>query len=416
MSKKKAMFFKGNEGAPATADINNPDFSWDVNNLNLVNGNWLPDVKLPSGAVEPTGLSSSLRTYVDVNGILQTHTIPSYRIDYTRGVNDPFLLLESNNINYVYPSEPTSTPVIGSDLNVTYESYAWANGLTDAVRVLDNTVERYMYYNFDTIPWTSNSDAQSFVVFIEMDDGTQPVIGTDFDFIMGGDNILGGTIYEQQYGSTIWKVMGWTNNKAVGTPNNFGVQKLVSHSSKGFRMTGFLLGTSVDTSVTRWCNTYIKTTTTSIITNADDFMYDFGAGYTEGTLFIYMDLVANSGGNLNLRNQAGVNSFYFGVYWNTIRSIFSDPNGLANNYSQLSQQKLTKFILTWDATGAYWYSEGVLKRYNDHTGLTPYEDLDYLKVYLTKGTSYGSDRLLMKKIQYWEKKISDEDAITLSTL
>jgi hypothetical protein len=418
MSKKKAMFFKGTQAVPpATADINNPDFSWDVDNLNLVNGDWIPDVKLPSGNAVPTGKSSSIiRTYVDVNGILQTNTIPSYRIDYSRGVSDPFLLLESVNANFVYPSEPTSTPTIGSDLNVTYESYAWANGLTDAVRVLDNTVERSIYYNFDTIPWSANADAHSFVIFVEMDDGSQPIIGTDFDIIMGGDNVIGGTVYEQQYGSTIWKVMAWTNNKVVGTPNDFGVQKLVSHSSKAFRMTGFLLGASTDTSVTKWCNTYIKTTTTSLTTLADDLEYDFGAGYTEGTLFIHMDLTANSGGNLNLRNAAGVNSFYFGVYWNTIRTVFIDPNGLANNFQQLSAQKLTKFILTWDATGAYWYSEGVQKRYNDHTGLTPYEDLDYLKVYLTKGSSYGSDRLLFKKIQYWEKKISDADAITLSTL
>ena len=407
MSKKKAQFFKKTEIVPpSSADAN----------LNLVGGNWIPDVKLPSGNAAPTGASSSLRTYVDVNGILQTSTVSGYRIDYSRGVNDPFLLFENVNINQVYPSEPTSTPTIGSDLNVTYESYAWANGLTDAVRVLDNTVERYMYYNFDTIPWTSNLDAQKFIVYVEMDDGTQPIIGTDFDIIMGGDNVLGGTIYEQQYGSTIWKVCGRTNNKAVGTPNNFGVQKLVSHSSKGFRMTGFLLGTSGDTSVTRWCNSYIKTTTAKVQDLGDGFEYGFGSGYTEGTLFIHFDITANSGGGLQFKNEAGVNGFYFGAYWNTIRTIFNDPNGLSNNYSQLSPQRLTKFILTWDATGAYWYSEGVLKRYNDHTGLTPYENLDKLRIYAASNTSFGSDRLLFKKIQYWEKKISDADAITLSTM
>ena len=97
-----------------------------------------------------------------------------------------------------------------------------------------------------------------------MDDGSQPVIGTDFEIIMGGDNVLGGTVYEQQYGSTIWKVMGWTNNKAVGSPNDFGIKKLVTNSAKGFRVTGLHLSNNANSSVTRYCDHYIKTTTTSL--------------------------------------------------------------------------------------------------------------------------------------------------------
>lgn len=398
-----------------TADPNNPDFSWNVDNVNLVDGDWKPDVKLPSGAASGSGWSSSLRTYVDVNGILQTQTTAGYRIDYSRGVNDPYLLMESGSTNYAYPSEPTATPSIGSDSNVTYESYAWANGLTTAVRVLDNTVERSLLYNFDTIPWATNSDAHKFICFVEMDDGSQPVIGTDFEIIMGGDNVLGGTVYEQQYGSTIWKVMGWTINKAVGTPNDFGIKKLVTNSAKGFRVTGLHLSTNTNSGVTKYCDFYVKTTTASVSSGSrDDWEYVLGAGYTEGTLFLNLDLDANSGGNLYLVNDAGVNNYKVGLYWNTIRAIWTDPNGTPNNYVQVSQQKLTKIIITWDSTGVYWYSDGVLKRYLDHVGLTPYEHLDKIDLYCSPYD--GSDKVMWKKVQYWEKKMTEADALAYSII
>lgn len=397
-----------------SADPNSPDFSWDAANVNVVGGDWIPDVKLPSGATSGSGWSTSLRTYVDVNGILQKQTTAGYRVDYSRGASDPYLLMESPSVNYAYPSEPIATPSIGSDSNVTYESYAWANGLTTAVRVLDNTVERSILYNFNTIPWASNSDSQKFICFVEMDDGSQPVIGTDFEIIMGGDNVLGGTVYEQQYGSTIWKVMGWTNNKAVGTPNDFGIKKLVTNNAKGFRVTGLQLSTNVNSSVTKYCDHYIKTTTTSLSTLRDEWQYVFGAGYTQGTLFLNMDVDANSGGNLFLVSDAGTTNHKAGLYWNSIRTSYTDPNGIGNTWTTVSSQKLTKVIITWDETGCYWYSDGVLKKTLDHVGLTPYEYLDKIKLYCSPYD--GSDKVYFKKVQYWQQKMTEADALSYSII
>lgn len=399
--------------ASVGADVNNPDIIFNAETTVISGGTASLEKTYPDLLNYLSVTRNSAASYIDsANNLLEAPT-NNIRLDYAQGV--PAIMFQNGGTNRAFPSEPTSTPAMAIDQNITYNTFSFdINNLESCVTFGDNSLERYLFYQYQnqTLLGT-NHDSCSFIFFIQMDDNSLPVIGTDFNIVLNSINATSSRVIRMNNTNTYYCI-GVTNNVVESTPNNFGIQKLVSHSSKSFKTTGFMLSCNPNSLSLTWYNSYIKTTTAAVQSGADFIYYLLGDyGNTEGSA--YFNLIIDEAGNSRATIGSTVNSDYFGVYANVVRALHKDPQNTSNNYVVVTQQSINvKVVLTWDETGAYWYGDNKLKIFLNHDGLIPYTVLNRLN--FTGGNPYWSNggSSGIRAFKFWSSKLSEEDALSLT--
>jgi hypothetical protein len=180
---------------------------------------------------------NSVATRVNKEGLIEEMGVNVPRLDYSDG-GCPVLLTEPQSTNYHTYSEPSSLPAGYGGLGVTYESYSWANGFTNAVVFGDNSTDRY--YN-GTNGVAGVEMVQS--AYVIMDDLGEPVVGNstttgDFNFIMSGSGNT--TPLPNVYvGNNIWRVSA--KKTFTTTTHTNGIRKQTTQSNRGFKVVGWQL-------------------------------------------------------------------------------------------------------------------------------------------------------------------------------
>lgn len=233
---------------------------------------------LPSnGDGDFTFSRSSSATRVNQDGLIETVEVDVPRIDYSDG-GCPSLLLEPSRTNSVTNSEPTANE--GATSGVTYESYFWENGLSNAVRFISSGSISYRYCGTAT---ASVDNILSF--YILMDDLSEPIIGTssvgnDLSIVVAG--VVATNITKKHVGNNIWRVSGKLTAGVSLLANN-GIIKYATHTDKGFVCTGFQVEQG------EYATSYIPTNGGQATRDAD-FCVDSGSADVfnddEGVLFI----------------------------------------------------------------------------------------------------------------------------------
>ncbi|MGB5941242.1 MAG: hypothetical protein WBG71_00005, partial [Leeuwenhoekiella sp.] len=185
--------------------------------------------------------------YEDDNGVLQTAAASEVRTVFDGGVEKIHVVGENTNLHV--NSEPTSG---GS--NVTFENYAWANGLT--TEVVFSGVQTSFYLSSYTV---KKGFVYSFSAFVEMVDGSEPIPGTDFYLAIGGGNGSDVVWSKRNVIGNVWRVEGWRDTSLTAS-NNF---NFIGNGNKAFRATGFHVSEG------RNQGPYVKTTGSAVTQPAE---------------------------------------------------------------------------------------------------------------------------------------------------
>jgi hypothetical protein len=250
-----------------------------------------------STILEPTNSSSILYIYgspfegtidnISVKEVIE-EGIP--RLDYTDG-GCPSLLLEPQSTNLYSNSEPTVNE--GAAGNVTYESFAWANGFTNCVKFGNNSIIRYRYGGIALANTT-----QTLSCYVIMDDLSEPVVSSDAnnnsaDFTLVTRGTASGNANTNIYlGDNIWRVSKTFDSTTINLSDN-GVVKYIGQSSKGFRLVGWQL------EALPYATSYI-TTSGGIATRVAETLERDNISHLinseEGVLYVEMKGSTHSGG------------------------------------------------------------------------------------------------------------------------
>lgn len=334
------------------------------------------------------------------------------------------LFLESQETNELTVSEPTSTQ--SSDSNVTFESHTWDTGLfTNCVSFGDNSLQRNIFYSFSGVA----TEFIRFSCFVEMEDGTAPVLGTDNisgDFsIIIENSIASGHVRVERIStaSNVWRVSATRQLDASSTL--CGVEKYVGQSSKSFKVTGFQLFYTTGTSIRTLPKSYIKTTGStnnrariiSNITNVDGIQWiglDSKGFYSssQGTLLMDAFIDASSGTNVQLRDSAGE---VLSWYYNSVRAILTDGvnSDINNSLGSFSDFKgWIKIAVSWDSTSTKYYINGT-SRYEAPNSIFNPINASELRFGLS---SAGSDFQGLYNVTLYNEALSSSEMESLTTV
>lgn len=187
---------------------------------------------------------ASTATFVGSDGLIQTATVDSPRIDY-----DPItgkakgLLIEEQRTNLI----PNSTPQSG-DLSVSGGSFSYVTcNFTPlsgpGIHFDTSGVSSYTYF---TPTYTAADYTLS--VFVEMDDGNAPTfdsptgsaVANDFALVVDAAQVNPLTYIVEHFGGNTYRVSG-TLTAASTTARNTGVVKYSGNSTRTFKVTGLQL-------------------------------------------------------------------------------------------------------------------------------------------------------------------------------
>jgi len=317
---------------------------------------------------------ASASTRFNKYGQLETLDIDEPCITYLdEKFSQPVYQTSAQTTNYCLNSEPTATQL--TDSNIAFESFDWDCGFfTNCVTFGDNSVQRNMFHDYNP------NDPDEFVsisFFVQMDDNSKPVLGTDTvsgDFSVIGDGVIAdyitGDVRRVSSMHHIYRVMAVIRIGA--TPSNiYGIEKYVGQSSKGFKVTGFMFSFTVSSSSTNPNFPYLRTTGATVSqaqstvgggvnnsvfiaenTNDDLLSQDYGSWFFKG--------IMNTRGGATFRTKNLAND-YQGTYSNSWRAL-CNVGGVGYNSSQgfsVQSNKLESFGSVYDLTSQRPFSEGV---------------------------------------------------------
>jgi len=162
-------------------------------------------------------------------------------------------LFEPQSTNLFLKSEPTSAE--GLSIGVSYESFDWGIGFNNCVRYPNNST-LYVHYGGTCLASTS----YTLSYYIKMDNGEQPIYGTDFTHRIG--NTLGTSPILTNMGNGVYRV---SETKISSTSNltRNGVIKDTNFSVNGFRITALQLEQQ------SYATSYIPTSGSTVTRNQD---------------------------------------------------------------------------------------------------------------------------------------------------
>ena len=154
--------------------------------------------------------------------------------------NGDFETGEIGSTNLVTYSEPTGSLFAGG---ITYETKSWDNGLSNGVHfsdVPDGISPQYTYVGTGIV-----GEYSTFSFFIEMDDGSEPVIGgptqvdADFGVMVKSQFVTGSNIVKENVIGNIWRIKVTSLASGLSLSGNIGILKYQNNTNKGFSVTGY---------------------------------------------------------------------------------------------------------------------------------------------------------------------------------
>ena len=383
-----------------------------LNVLDGVSGStWLASIT-PSGGAPgiPTARTGS-KWYVDANGDWQEVTGGNAVIDYRHGPNRPVFPYESQINNIAFPSEPTSDPAGALSENITYGAFSWdAGGFTNAVNFGDNSVQRTLFYDIDINDYSTGNFGQC-AVFIQMDDNSTPVYNTDFECHIENAVIPIDDVYiEPFYDSNVYRVTFHVDNLTSPFPNSYmGVRKLVTHSAKTFKVTGFMMADDTATRSRLVMRTYIPTTTGVVnvdsdnVTNTYDLLQDLKS---EGTIYIKGVFGADSGSWVT---AGKFNDYFVGFYFNAVRRFWNVNNADLITGSFVGAEPVYdgKFCFAWSGNTATFSFNGSLNTTTVFSQAFP-NPVDLLQVRVADGECSWYD---LEELEVYDVRLTDAQIV-----
>ena len=333
------------------------------------------------------------------------------RIDFTDDVNG-HLLLEPQRTNLVLNSEPNSIEVV--DSNITYESFSWANGFTNCVRYLDNSVNRLR-----RVATALASTEYTFSFYIIMDDLSEPNIGTsaiigDFYLYLGG-GIVSSNFTSNNVGNNIWRVSG-TRVSGTSALTYNGIYKGTGNSSKGFRVVGWQI--EQGSYATSYIPTYGSAQTRLGETcnnsgSAQDFNSEEGVLYAEISGFendlsnrriSLSDGTANNSIRIFYYNDGG--TVFFRKYVGGVQTSIVTINSI-------NQHEITKIAIKYNSTNFDIFANGVKISTNLDSNSFPTNTLN--KIGFADGSGSGTPFYgKARSVKYFPTALGDSKLITLT--
>ena len=199
-------------------------------------------------------------------------------------------LFEPQSTNLFLKSEPTSAE--GLSIGVSYESFDWGIGFNNCVRYPNNST-LYVHYGGTCLANTS----YTLSYYIKMDNGEQPIYGTDFSHRIG--DTLGTSPILTNMGNGVYRV---SETKISSTSNltRNGVIKSTSNSVNGFRVTALQLEQQ------SYATSYIPTAGTTVTRNQETCINATPEiNSEEGVLYAEISALALAGGDSRISLSNG---------------------------------------------------------------------------------------------------------------
>ena len=352
---------------------------------------------------------ASSATRVNKQGLIETVASGVPRIDFTDA--NGALLLEPQRTNIVLNSEPNSIEVV--DSNITYESFSWANGFTNCVRYLDNSVNRLR-----RVATALASTEYTFSFYIIMDDLSEPNIGTsaitgDFYLYLGG-GIVSSNFTSNNVGNNIWRVSGTRVSETSALTYN-GIYKGTGNSSKGFRVVGWQIEQG------SYATSYIPTQG-SAVTVVKDVCNNAGNDQVfnnlEGVLYIEADILKTSGtgfvvsisNGLSLSESINIRQQSSGTLSFQLSSAGSNTFVNTTDWSE----GINKIALRYNSNGINVYINGNSKGTNSAITYPNVNNLDLA----SRPDQVGQliEKLKVKDVRVYNTSLTDSELQALTTI
>jgi hypothetical protein len=245
-----------------------------------INHIWASDQ--PLGVFCNNSFTGSI-TNISVIEITEDTNLP--RIDYTGG--EGHWLFEPQSTNRMTTSEPTS-----GGAGFTFPAKTWANGLINGLNATEASSGTKYWYMSSGIA----NEYSTFSFFVEMEDGSEPIIGgstdanSDFVVTVKGWFMAENDITKTNTIGNVWKIEAPSRVNELAGTGPIGILKYSGQSNKTFSATGFQIEQN------SFATSYIPTEG-AIKTRLQDAA--FGAGSsdlinsTEGVLYAEISALAN---------------------------------------------------------------------------------------------------------------------------
>jgi hypothetical protein len=317
-----------------------------------INHIWASDQ--PLGVFCNNSFTGSI-TNISVIEITEDTNLP--RIDYTGG--EGHWLFEPQSTNRMTTSEPTS-----GGAGFTFPAKTWANGLINGLNATEASSGTKYWYMSSGIA----NEYSTFSFFVEMEDGSEPIIGgstdanSDFVVTVKGWFMAENDITKTNTIGNVWKIEAPSRVNELAGTGPIGILKYSGQSNKTFSATGFQIEQN------SFATSYIPTEG-AIKTRLQDAA--FGAGSsdlinsTEGVLYVEASKLVNGVQSQQLTISDGTNDNLVIIQWNsTVNRFQLFVRGGAGAYdllvvNNIPQTDMNKIALSWNSVNYYAWINGV---------------------------------------------------------
>jgi len=249
-------------------------------------------------------------TFIGEDGLIQEFAIDVPRIDFADDTTG-HLLLEPQSTNRMTTSEPTSGGV-----GFTFPPKNWANGLINGFNATEATsIIKYWYMSTGIA-----NEYSTFSFFVEMEDGSEPIIGgstdanSDFVVTVKGWFMAENDITKTNTIGNVWKIEAPSRVNELAGTGPIGILKYSGQSNKTFSATGFQIEQQ------SFATSYIPTSGSTVtrnqeICNNSGTAQDFNS--EEGVLYVEIAALAN----VNLQRWISLSD---GTHNNTVKIGFAN--------------------------------------------------------------------------------------------